>query len=66
MNPRLVIILLAILVTVLGVSGAFLWGVFSGVRAVLGALLRLGIVLIILVIFLALYLTRSWKRQQIK
>ncbi len=58
MNPRLLLFLLIILVTVLGVLGAFFWGAFAGVRAVLGALLRLGLALIVVVIILALILFR--------
>ncbi|MCS7146007.1 MAG: hypothetical protein RMJ28_05795 [Nitrososphaerota archaeon] len=62
MNPRLIILALAILVTVLSVGGAFLWGVFAGVRAVLGALLRLGLILILVVIILALFLMSTKRR----
>lgn len=62
MSPRLLILVLVILVTLLGIGGAFLWGVFAGVRAVLGALLRLGLVLIFVVIVLALLLMGSGKR----
>ncbi|MEM0482267.1 MAG: hypothetical protein QXM16_05220 [Nitrososphaerota archaeon] len=62
MSPRLIIILLAILVTIIGVGGAFLWGVFVGVRAVLGALFRLGLILIFVVLVLAFLLMRQEKR----
>ncbi len=62
LSPRLVIILLAILVTFIGVGGAFLWGVFAGVRAVLGVLFRLGIILILVVLVLAFLLMKQGKR----
>lgn len=62
MSPRLVILLLAILVTIIGVGGAFLWGVFAGVRAVLGALFRLGLALILVVLVLAFLLMKQGKR----
>ncbi len=62
MSPRLVILLLAILVTIIGVGGAFLWGVFAGVRAVLGVLFRLGLALILVVLVLAFLLMKQGKR----
>ncbi|MEM1967513.1 MAG: hypothetical protein QXO86_06570 [Nitrososphaerota archaeon] len=62
MSPRTVILLLAILVTIVGVSGAFFWGLFVGVRAVLGVLLRLGLAIIILVILFALVIAWALKR----
>ncbi|MEM2358173.1 MAG: hypothetical protein ABIM59_08400 [candidate division WOR-3 bacterium] len=62
MNLRLLIILLVILATFLSVGGAFLWGVFTGVRAVLGVLFRMGLLLILLVIVFAFFLARSGNR----
>lgn len=62
LSPRLVIILLAILVTFIGVGGAFLWGVFAGVRAVLGVLVRLGLFLILVVLVLAFLLMKQARR----
>ncbi len=54
MNPRLLLLALVILVTFVGALGTLLWGFLAGFRAALGALLRVGLVLVLALIVLGL------------
>lgn len=58
MSPKALLILLIILVTFISAFSIFTWGVLTGLRAFLGIILRLGLIVIIILLLLGLVVMR--------
>ncbi|MEM1517916.1 MAG: hypothetical protein QXI27_01645 [Nitrososphaerota archaeon] len=58
MSPRSLMILIIILVTFVSAFSIFTWGLLTGIRAVLGIFLRLGLLIFIILLLLGLVVFR--------
>jgi len=66
LNPKSMMILLIILVTFVSAFSVFTWGVLTGIRAVLGIFLRLGLVIFIILLLLGLVVFRMGRMKEEK
>jgi len=64
MNPKSLMILLIILVTFVSAFSIFTWGVLTGIRAVFGVILRLGLLIFVILLLLGLVAIRMRRMAQ--
>lgn len=64
MNPKSLMILVIILVTFVSAFSIFTWGLLTGIRAVLGIFLRLGLLVFIILLLLGLVVMRMRRMSQ--